>query len=82
MLRAFVALPAAFVATTVKLNTPVVVGMPEIAPVFQFRLKPFGILPPEINQDIGVVPLAASVSLYAVPTVPDGRDVVVIVGAT
>jgi len=61
ILRSFVALPAAFVALTVKLYAPAFVGVPEITPVVAFKFKPGGRLPEEIDQVIGVVPLAVSV---------------------
>jgi len=63
MLNDFVTLPATFVALTVKLYVPAVVGVPEITPVVVFKLKPGGRLPEEIDQFIGAVPLAVSVSL-------------------
>jgi len=60
MLRAFVPLPAEFVALTVKLNVPIVVGVPVIVPDDAFRLKPAGSVPTEIDQTIGVAPVALS----------------------
>ena len=57
------ALPATFVALTVKLNGPVAVGMPVIAPLVAFRFKPVGSAPLPIDQVIGVVPVAASLWL-------------------
>ena len=63
MLRALVALPAAFVALTVKLNVPVVVGVPDIIPVVAFKVRPAGSVRAEISQVIGAVPVAASVWL-------------------
>ena len=45
------------------MNVPVVVGVPEITPVFPFKLNPFGRLPLEIDQVIGVLPLALRVWL-------------------
>ena len=59
ILKAFVALPAVFVALTEKLDVPSAVGVPEINPVLSFRLKPTGKLPLAIAQVIGVVPVAA-----------------------
>ena len=59
ILKAFVELPALFVALTENLDVPSVVGVPEINPVFAFRLKPAGKLPLTIDQVIGVVPVAA-----------------------
>ena len=61
ILRAFVALPAEFIALTVKLKVAAVVGVPVIAPVTVFKLKPPGRLPLTIPHVIGVVPVAASV---------------------
>jgi hypothetical protein len=63
MLRALESLPAELVALAVRLNVPVAVGVPEITPVVVFKLKPVGSLPPEIDQVIGFVPVALSVSL-------------------
>jgi len=63
MLRFTVAFPTEFVALTVKLNVPVTVGIPVIAPVDAFRLRPVGIVPPLTAQVIGVVPVAASLWL-------------------
>jgi len=60
ILRFAVAFPTEFVALTVKLNVPVSVSMPEIAPVDAFRFKPVGSVPVLITQFIGVVPVAAS----------------------
>ena len=61
MLRALVTFPATFVALTVKSNVPDIIGVPDITPVFPFKLKPVGRLPTVITQVIGVVPVAASV---------------------
>ena len=61
MLRVFVPFPAEFVALTVKLNVPIVVGVPVIIPVVEFRFKPAGSVRLDISQVIGVVPVAASV---------------------
>ena len=75
----FVLLPAALVALTVKVDVPAVVGVPEIA--LPVRLKPAGNVPFSRLHVMGVSPVAASVWLYAVPVVPFGNVVVVIVGA-
>jgi hypothetical protein len=56
-----VAFPAEFVAIIVKLNVPVAVGTPFIAPLVVFKFKPAGRLPMETDQVIGVVPVALSV---------------------
>ena len=63
MLKAFVILPATFVARIVKLDVPIVVGVPVIAPDVVFRLNPAGRLPLAIAQVIGVVPVAANLWL-------------------
>ena len=63
MLRALVPLPVAFVALTVKLNVPIAVGVPVIAPVASFKLRPAGSVRLEIDQVIGVVPVASRVWL-------------------
>ena len=52
--------PAEFDTFTVKLNVPAADGVPEIAPVEEFKLKPPGKLPLVICQVKGVVPVAAS----------------------
>ena len=75
----FVSLPSALVALTVKLDVPAVVGVPEITPAVE-RVKPPGNVPVSTLHVIGVSPVAASVWLYAVPTVPLGNDAVVMVG--
>ena len=58
----FVALPAALVALTVKLNVPLDVGVPEIVPLDE-RLRPPGNEPLWMLHVIGVVPVAARVWL-------------------
>jgi hypothetical protein len=58
MLRIFVVLPKEFVALSVKLNVPVVVGVPEIVPIDEFNTNPGGRIPLMIDQAIGTVPLA------------------------
>jgi len=60
MLKAPVALPAMFAALTVKLNVLATVGVPEINPVDEFKLKPVGRLPLAIVQVIGSEPLTLS----------------------
>ena len=64
------------------MNVPVAVGVPVIAPVVAFKFKPVGRLPSVIAHVIGVVPVAASLWLYALFIVPSGRVAVVIVGGT
>ena len=63
ILRDFELFPAEFVALTVKLKVPIAVGVPVIAPVDTFILKPVGSLPLVIDQVIGVVPVTLSVWL-------------------
>jgi len=63
MLKFFVWLPAVFAALPVKLYVPAVVGVPEINPVLAVKLKPFGKLPFEIDQVIGVDPLDIRICL-------------------
>ena len=58
-----VALPAEFVAATVKSNVLETVGVPVIAPVVAFKLRPVGSEPFVIDQVIGVEPVAASLWL-------------------
>ena len=55
-----VVFPATFVALTVMLDVPVATGVPVIAPVDEFKLKPAGRVPLVFDQVIGVVPVAAS----------------------
>lgn len=65
---------------TVKLLAPLPVGVPEIAPAEE-SVRPAGKLPEAIDHVYGVVPpLAVSVVLYAVFCVPEGNDVVLMVG--
>ena len=61
MLKLFEPFPTLFVALTTKLNVPAVVGVPEISPEASFKIMPGGSEPLNIDQDIGVVPLALSV---------------------
>ena len=65
------------IALTVKLNVPVVVGVPEITPAVP-RDSPPGNFP-ELTDHEALLTDEASRAEYAVPTVPDGREVVVIV---
>ena len=80
MLKFVVALCAgelASVTFTVNDAVPAVVGVPLICPAL-LSVNPAGNEPDEIDQLYGVVPpLAASVAVYAVPTVPPLSDVVV-----
>ena len=59
----FVSFPAAFVAITLKLCEPALVGVPDITPVVPFQDRPIGRLPPFIPKVIGAVPVALIVSL-------------------
>jgi hypothetical protein len=58
----FVALPAALVALTVKLEVPCAVGVPDITPAVD-RLSPVGSVPLCNDHVIGVEPVADSVVL-------------------
>jgi hypothetical protein len=61
ILKVLVVLPTEFAALTEKLYVPANDGVPDNTPVLPFKLKPLGRLPAEINQVIGVDPLALSV---------------------
>jgi hypothetical protein len=83
--RSFVAVPAVGVAesvtVTVKLDTPAVVGAPEITPV-ELSDNPAGSVPGGTDQVKGAVPPVATrvTGPYADPTVPaDKGEAVVIV---
>jgi hypothetical protein len=80
MESAFVSSPSSFSAFTVKLDVPAVVGVPDIMPVVSASSKPAGNVPLSILHVMGAVPVASRVWLYATPTSPSGRVVVVIVG--
>ena len=60
-------LPTPLLAFTVKVRVPAVpaAGVPEIAPVFAFRLRPSGRLPAVMLKDGAGKPEAASVKLPA-----------------
>jgi hypothetical protein len=73
--------PLPLLAVTVKFAVPAVVGVPEISPVSGSSVKPAGKLPAVTLQFIVPPPVAESVWLYAVPTVPFGSEVVVMDGA-
>jgi hypothetical protein len=53
--------PTPFVAVTAKEYAPDPVGVPEITPVLEFRVKPAGIVPAEIVQVMGPVPITLRV---------------------
>ena len=78
MLSFFVSLPTLLPAFTVKVNVPAVVGVPEM--VLPERVKPAGRLPLSMLQVMGAAPVAARVWLYASPTLPPDRVVVVMAG--
>ena len=67
-----------FCACTVKDAVPAVLGVPVIAPVEEFSESPAGRLPETMLHV--TAPAAVRVCEYAVPTVPPGREVVVMTG--
>jgi hypothetical protein len=75
----FVLFPAALVAFTVKVDVFASMGVPVIVPSAA-RPKPAGNVPLAMLHVMGVSPVASSVWLYAVPTVPPGNVAVVILG--
>ena len=76
----FVALLAS-VTLTVKFEVPAVVGVPLITPVEALRERPAGKEPVRTLQARGGTPSeAVRVAEYEAPTVPSGREAVVIVG--
>jgi hypothetical protein len=61
---------------------PAAVGVPEIRPVLAASATPAGNLPDEIDHVYGAVPsVAVSALEYFTPSVPDGKEVVVIESA-
>jgi hypothetical protein len=59
------------VTFTVNENGPAVVGVPVIAPVLAFRVRPAGRLPEAIANVSGAVPPVTTIDeLYGLPTVP------------
>ena len=64
-------------ARIVKLNVPVAEGVPEINPLLESS-SPVGKVPLWRFQVNGAVPVACNCTLYAAPTVPLGKLVVVI----
>ena len=78
MLSCLVVPAAPDTALTVKREVPDAVGVPEIVPVEALRVSPAGRLP-ELTDHAAPEGLDVRVALYAVPNVPDGSDVVVIV---
>jgi hypothetical protein len=77
--NSLVSSPSELVAFTVKVDFPAVVGIPVIAPVGA-RTRPAGNEPLSRLHVMGVLPVASSFLLYAVPSVPFANDVVVIDG--
>ena len=70
------------VTCTVKLETELAVGVPEMTPVAALRLKPAGNVPlKRLHVNGPRPPLTAKVWLYTDPMLPFGNVVVVIVGA-
>ena len=65
-----------------KLVVPLAVGVPEIAPVLLIE-RPAGSDEPDASAKFSVPtpPLACTMALYAVPTVPPASYVLLIVGA-
>jgi hypothetical protein len=64
---------SASVTVAVKLDVPLVVGVPEIKPVLGTRLNPAGRLPEAIAQVYGAAPpLALRAVEKGVPEVPEG----------
>jgi len=61
MFKPFLAFPALLVAMIAKFEFPAVVGVPVIAPVDVFKLRPAGRLPVARAHVIGVVPVAVRV---------------------
>ena len=66
------------VALTVNLKLPALEGVPLM--VSPASVRPSGRVPVSMLQAMGLVPVAAKVWLYASPTLPSGRVVVVMAG--
>ena len=79
MLNCSLSEPPLLLAVTVKLDVLCAVGVPEMTPVFPSKVRPAGRSPLLLHVMVPV-PLAARVAVYAVPTVPPAREVVVIRG--
>lgn len=63
-------------------DVPAVIGVPVMAPVLALIERPAGRLPTlMVNVSGANPPVAETVWLYAVPTVPPGNEVVVMLGA-
>ena len=78
IVNCFSALAVLYVALTVNVEVPAVIGVPEITPDEELSDNPAGRVP-LITLQFAPVMLAASVAEYAVFSVPEGRLVVVIV---
>ena len=78
MENALVSLPAAFVASTVKLNVPDAEDVPDITPADE-RVRPPGRLPTTTFQ-VAASPLAVRAWKYTVPMVLFGNDGVTMAG--
>ena len=74
-----VLVPPALVAVRLTVNVPAAVGVPVIAPVLVFRLRPLG--SPLAAYDVGLL-LATTWYEKAVPTTPVALVALVIAGAT
>ena len=71
---------AASVTWIVKLKGPFTEGVPEMTPVLDARLNPVGSVPEDSDQVSGAVPpVDVSVCEYAVPLVPPGMGVDVVI---
>jgi hypothetical protein len=82
MLKAFVAFTVPLAALTMKLAVPIKVGVPEMVPLLGDKVRPRGRLPlpsASVQMTASEPPVAISVALYDVPTVPRGSEVVVMV---
>ena len=73
--------PALLAARTVNVNEPLAVGVPEIVPPDGLRLSPLGKPPLVMLHVIVAVPVAERFWLYDRPTLPSGKDEIVMVGA-
>ena len=80
MESSFVLLPALFVALMVNVKVFATEGVPVMVPSL-FSVRPSGRFPLSLLHVMGASPSAARAWLYAAPTVPSGRLVVVMVGA-
>ena len=66
--------PFESVTFTVKLNVPMVVGVPEISPVAAFKVSPGGNEPFVIEKVYGgTPPIATAVDVYGKSAIPTGK---------